>query len=587
MKHVLLYLLAALALLFGQASHAAWNADWPQRIRINLNTADDGLALKAAADALPLLVRLHSGNFNFASAKPDGSDLRFVAADDKTPLKYHIEKFDSVNELALVWVALPRLAPNSKTEFVWLYYGNPKAAPADEPKGSYDAAQALVWHFGDRETLPQDSTANANHALRSSARLGGPGLIDGGASFDGKGEIGLKATPSLKPGAGGFTVSMWVKPAVLPQTATLFSQREGNSGISLLLRGDRLVAQAGATQTPPAGPLVAATWQHVALVVQDGLTLYLNGQEIAHVAGPTPAPGGDIVVGSAYAGDLDDFGIASVARSGAWIKAVAGSAGQDQRLVSYQAVEGAEEAAGPSYLRILFSALTVDGWVVVGILGVMFVISVVVMASKTVLVNRTARANRKFMAQFARLLDGTRPMSPVADGEDDDEDEEDEQVLRPHARSSLFRLYTAGNEELQHRFDKQAAAGREPSLSAQAIEAIRAAINARLVRELQRLNGQMVLLTIAIAGGPFLGLLGTVVGVMITFAAIAAAGDVNVNAIAPGIAAALIATVAGLTVAIPALFGYNYLTSRIKDLTSDMQVFIDEFIARIAEKYSV
>jgi len=96
-----------------------------------------------------------------------------------------------------------------------------------------------------------------------------------------------------------------------------------------------------------------------------------------------------------------------------------------------------------------------------------------------------------------------------------------------------------------------------------------------------------VLLTIAIAGGPFLGLLGTVVGVMITFAAIAAAGDVNVNAIAPGIAAALVATVAGLAVAIPALFGYNYLSSRISELNSDMQVFVDEFISRIAEKYSL
>jgi biopolymer transport protein ExbB len=96
----------------------------------------------------------------------------------------------------------------------------------------------------------------------------------------------------------------------------------------------------------------------------------------------------------------------------------------------------------------------------------------------------------------------------------------------------------------------------------------------------------MVFLTLSIAGGPFLGLLGTVVGVMITFAAIAAAGDVNVNAIAPGIAAALVATVAGLGVAIPALFGYNYLISKIKDATSDMHVFVDEFVAKMAEFYS-
>jgi biopolymer transport protein ExbB len=105
------------------------------------------------------------------------------------------------------------------------------------------------------------------------------------------------------------------------------------------------------------------------------------------------------------------------------------------------------------------------------------------------------------------------------------------------------------------------------------------------VRENQRLNKQMVLLTIAISGGPFLGLLGTVVGVMITFAAIAAAGDVNVNAIAPGIAAALVATVAGLAVAIPALFGYNYLGSRIKEIAADMHVFVDEFVTKVAEHY--
>ena len=72
---------------------------------------------------------------------------------------------------------------------------------------------------------------------------------------------------------------------------------------------------------------------------------------------------------------------------------------------------------------------------------------------------------------------------------------------------------------------------------------------------------------------------------MITFAAIAASGDVNVNAIAPGIAAALVATVAGLAVAIPSLFGYNYLTIRIKDSTSDMQVFVDELITKMAESY--
>jgi biopolymer transport protein ExbB len=73
---------------------------------------------------------------------------------------------------------------------------------------------------------------------------------------------------------------------------------------------------------------------------------------------------------------------------------------------------------------------------------------------------------------------------------------------------------------------------------------------------------------------------------MITFAAIAATGDVNINAIAPGIAAALVATVAGLAVAIPALFGYNWLGSRIKDQVADMHVFVDELVTRLSEEYS-
>jgi biopolymer transport protein ExbB len=153
-------------------------------------------------------------------------------------------------------------------------------------------------------------------------------------------------------------------------------------------------------------------------------------------------------------------------------------------------------------------------------------------------------------------------------------------------RSPLYRIYALGAEQLGRRFDGSHGGRAVPRvLSAQAITAIRAVLDSGVVRETQSLNRLMVLLTIAISGGPFLGLLGTVVGVMVTFAAIAVQGDVNINAIAPGIAAALVATVDGLGVAIPALFGYNYLITQIKDATADMQVFVDEFATRMAEHY--
>jgi biopolymer transport protein ExbB len=158
----------------------------------------------------------------------------------------------------------------------------------------------------------------------------------------------------------------------------------------------------------------------------------------------------------------------------------------------------------------------------------------------------------------------------------------------PYGDSTLWRLYRLGMAEAHKRIDpaQGGVEGAQQILSSPAIEAIRSTLDSGQTRMGQSLGSQMVWLTISISGGPFLGLLGTVVGVMITFAAIAAAGEVNVNAIAPGTAAALVATVAGLAVAIPCLFGYNYLNTRIKEITTDMRVFVDELVARLAETYS-
>ena len=569
---------ALACLLFASLSHAAWNPDWKQRIKIGINTGPDGLSIKAPVDSVPVLIRLHTGNFSFVDAKADGTDLRFVAGDDKTPLKYHVEKFDGLNELALVWVQVPKITPGAKSDFIWLYYGNPNAAAGDDAKGTYDAAQGLVYHFGERETLPQDSTANANHALRSTAKLSGAGLIGGDLTFDGGGELVLPGSPSLKSGANGLTVSMWIKP-VDGADSMLYAQREGGNALRLSVRGGKLVAQAGALTATSTAAVVPGAWQHVAVVVKDGLTLYLNGDESGKAAGATPELGGPATVGQSFKGELDEIEIATTARSPDWLKVAAKSQGQDQKLVVYSPAEaGAAGETGPSYLKILLGAVTLDGWVVIGILMVMFVISTLVMISKAMFVSAAARDNHRFKAHFEKMMSSIASTSAVGD---------EKAAAKKFRNSALYRLYASGAHELRSRFDAYMKLGREPMLSDPSINAIRATIDARLVRELQHLNSKMVLLTICIAGGPFLGLLGTVVGVMITFAAIAAAGDVNVNAIAPGIAAALVATVAGLLVAIPALFGYNYLTSKIGELTSDMEVFIDEFVTRIAENHSV
>ncbi len=575
MKKLAVLGLMLVCLLGSRMAHATWNADWKQRVKITLNTSAEGLPIAAGVASVPVLVRLHTGNFQFVEAKADGTDLRFIAADDKTPLKHHIEKFDGLNELAFVWVQVPNVAPGAKDAFVWLYYGNQAAAAGDDAKGTYDATQGLVYHFTEKDGLPQDTTANANHAVRSTAKASGAGLIGGGLSFDGTTELALPGTPSLKPGANGMTLSFWVKPTDAAD-APLYTQTDGAAALKVSLKGGKLVAQSGALTATSAAAISAGAWQHVTVVVKDGLAVYINGAESARAPGAVGDLNGAAIVGKGFKGDIDELQVSTTARSADWIKLAAMSQGQDQKLVGYGPAEGDGAAAetGPSYIKILLDAVTIDGWIVIGILGVMFVLSLWVMISKISFVNRVARENKKFMAQFDRLVNSIDPNDRMVD------------AASRFPQSQLYQLYVAGVTELQARFESYRAAGRPMSLTPQSLSAIRATVEARLLREIQRCNSQMVVLTIAIAGGPFLGLLGTVVGVMITFAAIAAAGDVNVNAIAPGIAAALVATVAGLAVAIPALFGYNYLTGRIQSLVSDMQVFVDELSTRFAENHS-
>ena len=352
--------------------------------------------------------------------------------------------------------------------------------------------------------------------------------------------------------------------AVVPAPAT---------GLTATLTAAGLQVTAGAASVNAPG-LQAGAWQHVALVAGASLKVYVNGQLAGEAAGATP-PAGTLTLAAGFAGELDAVQLIAAARDAAWIAAQAAQ-GQGGTLVALGADETAE--GGDSHGGIwgtLFAALTLDGWVAIGILAVMLVIAVWIMAVKTAYVNRVDAANRRFMVKFRELstdLAGIDKAHALA-------------VEFKH--SSLYRLYHVAAVELAQRFpDTDAAHLQDKRLSAPSLAAIRASLDTGLVKETTRMNSLMVLLTIAISGGPFIGLLGTVLGVMITFAVIAATGDVNVASIAPGIAAALMATAAGMAVAIPSLFGYNYLNSRIKAVTSDLRVFNDELITKLAEHYS-
>jgi biopolymer transport protein ExbB len=588
MKRVLL--LAFALLLLPQLAHAWWNKDWANRAKITLDTSATGVDLKEGIDNMPVLLRLHSGNFNFVGAKEDGADLRFIAADDKTPLKYHIEKFDALAEIALVWVQVPKLLAATKDQQIWVYYGNDKVAAANDPHGSYDVNQVAVLHFAEKDGQPQDATAYATNVTQFTGSRVPGGMIGQGAAFDGKTVMSAPASPALKlTPASGFTFSAWVKMADL-QEAQLLAMQDGKAAIIIGVKGAKLYARVENGAEPveaDGGALQPGTWQHVAVSVGQEVVIYLNGQWVGKSAGVAPAMQGGFVIGKGYKGEIDEVELANVTRSQDWIRMAALGQGVDAKLAVVDKEESSEGEGNSSYFGVILKSVTLDGWVVIAVLIVMMVISWMVMVSKALVIGKTAKGNQEFLVDFHKLKAGDTANLDVDQEESDEQGSELMSALfgkhDHYQHASLYRLYHAAIQEVKHRITER---NVEKTLSPQALGAIKASLDGTLVRENQKLNNLMVLLTIAISGGPFLGLLGTVVGVMITFAAIAATGDVNVAAIAPGIAAALVATVAGLAVAIPALFGYNYLGSRIKTITADMHVFVDELIGRIAEAYS-
>ena len=594
-----------LTLLFPVAANAWWHDDWSYRKELTLNTASavTGESLKDGV----VLVRLHSGNFSyFMDVSPGGEDLRFVDGDDLTPLKYHVEKFDPVNEMALIWVRIPGLDANSNTKKIWMYYGNPVATAGDDRKGVWPADYALIYHFDSEASAPRDSTAWANHSSLFTAERNISSLIGTGLRFNGAGRFEISDSPSLAMDpAKGWTLSAWIK-MDRPQQSVLFSRHFVNDKWQLAIDGDKLYArlenEAGnVAETARNTTLMAGTWHHVAMVVRGNrVSLYLDGTETAYVEGMIPEMTGSIVAGSnddgsaGFVGEMDELRIAKTALTEDSIRLAAKGEGPGSSVVVYGEDGQQEGGEGePSYFTTTMQNVTVDGWVVIIVLMIMFAVSIAVMVSKAIVIHRIRKDNQGFLERFASL--GAEDVDDL-DAEDSEEEKElrDSPLLMAlsgkHAHfesSNIYRIYHVGVQEMHNRMPKTVGArATELTLTPQAIDAIRATMDAALVRENQKLNSLMVLLTIAISGGPFLGLLGTVVGVMITFAAIAASGNVDVNSIAPGIAAALAATVAGLAVAIPSLFGYNYLGSRIKDISADLHVFVDEFVAKIAEQHS-
>jgi biopolymer transport protein ExbB len=584
-----------LAILLPFKVMAWWNDDWSSRKEITVDSSVTGADLKETLTDFPVLVRLHAGNFSyFSEMAVDGKDIRFML-DDKTPLKFQLDKFDAINEVALIWVKLPKVQAGGTSDKFSLYYGNENAPAPESGQGVFDAGTALVYHFDDKSPVPQDATANNNHATTSTASPDAAGWIGTAARFEGKGGITVNPVPSLalQPDKG-YTFTAWIKAEPAAGESPIFKAADNQSALELLVTPQGLVARytaAGKKAETPASALPAGDqWHHVGVVLRNNkVELFIDGSNLSEVPvsavpmNPTLQIGGE-GAGGFFRGSIDEVQISTLARPVDWLKLSARSQSPDFTVVSLGGDEGKESGSDSSF-GIIIQNVTIDGWVVIGLTGVMFIVALIVMIIKAIVLRRVRKDNKAFLVEYQKL---TADAVATLDREETEEEKELEESeflsaiagSHDHFQSSpLYHIYHTGIREM----NKRVAATNKP-ITPEAFRVIQSAMDSIIVRETQRLNSKMVLLSIAIAGGPYLGLLGTVVGVMITFAVIAASGDVNINAIAPGIAAALLATVAGLAVAIPALFAYNALTVQIKDVIADMRVFSDEFLAMLAEK---
>jgi biopolymer transport protein TolQ len=153
-----------------------------------------------------------------------------------------------------------------------------------------------------------------------------------------------------------------------------------------------------------------------------------------------------------------------------------------------------------------------------------------------------------------------------------------------HSASPLVGIFQGGYVEIDGQVKAMRSAGEDSSRYViKSMGSVERTLRRAAAVEQQELTRHLHFLATTAAASPFIGLLGTVWGILIAFNDIGVTGSTSIVAVAPGIAQALIATFAGLAAAIPALVAYNVLTAQIRVIRDEMQDFVLEFI-NLAER---
>lgn len=151
--------------------------------------------------------------------------------------------------------------------------------------------------------------------------------------------------------------------------------------------------------------------------------------------------------------------------------------------------------------------------------------------------------------------------------------------LRSRRRQFEDSPYASVYEAGLHELSLSSGAREGKPLTLVEVDSLERALERAIAEQVIELRRHLIALATTAGAAPFVGLFGTVWGIMKAFAAMSVTGSASIGSVAPGVSAALTTTVAGLAVAIPALVGYNYLLSRLRNLTVGMENFSSELIS--------
>jgi biopolymer transport protein ExbB/TolQ len=221
-------------------------------------------------------------------------------------------------------------------------------------------------------------------------------------------------------------------------------------------------------------------------------------------------------------------------------------------------------------LDFAFKQATIEGKICIGALLILSMFSWTIMISKGRQIMRARKMSKKFFAAYRASRD---PLEIKRAGQEFD-------------GAPSFDLYDVGADELKYQLENNSIEiNGEKRITRAAFESVKVTLERLAGEQAMGLEKGMIVLSTAVSGGPFIGLLGTVWGVMETFSGIAKAGAATLSAMAPGVAGALIATVVGLFVAIPAMFAYNFMVTTIRMITQELDGFASEYATAIEHRY--